>query len=372
MATTTKTQDKAAMLQAVEAEVNALSFYRTKAAKSVKATREACMAYDLTSVLLGTPNKLALDISEKLSEDLQYQTFNLGGLRSVLVPANAFARVLDAKTSPANGGLTIQSTVSRDLVPFLRAANPVLDLVTMITGLRGNAPFVAQDATATANWLPENTAVDASTQLLSIAGTMTPSRCHTLTCVSNYLLTSYSSFDMQAVVVDDIVSGIANALGYAALCGAGSAANQPQGTLSNSKIATQSFVTDPSAALLDAENAILSHNVAGSLALITSPDVRTLWRKTLRKPTVDKLIWSDDNTVLSYPAFSTSMLASGGHKDAVIIGKSSDCYIGTWGAVELLVNKFSRATSAATEIHATLLCDVLVRRPESFITGVGK
>jgi len=183
-------------------------------------------------------------LDEKLSDDYHWRSFATPGLTACKFPLNGFARILEAKTT-GYGKELVQTGVISDLVPYLRQANPVIGLATLVTGLRGNAQFVRQDSTASAQWFGESATVAATNPMFSTV-TAKPSRLQRITIESNFLVrSSYSSLDMLAVVVEDLVNGIANELGRVALLGLVAASNQPTGLLLDGSVAIQSFVATP-------------------------------------------------------------------------------------------------------------------------------
>ena len=113
-------------------------------------------------------------------------------------------------------------------------------------------------------------------------------------------------------------------------------------------------------------------NVNGNISLVTSPDVRELYRATLREPSASDLLLTDANKVIGYNAYTSSMLAGNDFKDFAVLGTFEDLLICTWGATEILVNPFTYAHAGLTQITATVLADVVVRRPESFVFGAAK
>jgi HK97 family phage major capsid protein len=368
---TTSTVDKAHMLSAIQAEREALAFYTTRQGQSVHTAREHAIAYDLASIIRGTPGKLETEISARIAESMGLTPYLGGGrMSAVWVPASVLARDLSAGTANL-GGSTIENTVSKELTPFLRNRSTVmLAGAKLLDNLRGDFVVTRQTATVTATWYSETEQASVTTTpTFDIAGTLTPHRCHAILGYTNQIL-QQGSLNIQQIVQNDLLDALAVAIDAAALTGAGS--KEPLGVFGTSGVQTITFSGAATASKLIAAEALLNNanvRTGANITLITSPDVQAKWRGIVQAPSTSQLLWDNGNKVLGYPAMSTRQLAAGTHKDKVVLADWSDCFVGIWGGLAILVDRFTQAHLGGVIVHATAMVDVVFKHAVAYVVS---
>jgi HK97 family phage major capsid protein len=201
-----------------------------------------------------------------------------------------------------------------------------------------------------------------------LCGTLTPHR-NSFTVRFSKQWDIQSSPNAQALVLKDIVDGIAVAVDNAVLCGTGTG-NEPLGVLNNTDLGVLSFGTGAATwtNVLEPEAALELANVDddGTFGWAISPLTKNAWRKITRSPNSSLFLLDDDNRVAGYPSVSTNQLAS---TNQAIFARWSDVVCGVFGAVELLINPFTYAEYNLNSVTVTILVDTLVKHPESVIVS---
>ncbi len=261
------------------------------------------------------------------------------------------------------GGNTVQTGVG-DIVPVLRSKSIVAGLGAQIFDrLKGDLQLPRQTLGATLDWLAENQPCNTQNQNLGYL-TLTPHQCSGAQRYTKQLL-DQTAGGIEAFVRNDLLAAFAAALDKAALVGTG-AANQPTGLANQPDLAQITFGgAATTAKITDFESAVADANAdIGSLGWAASPAVREKWRQKDRSSGNGGLLWSDQNTVLGYPAKSSRNLSD---TDQAIFGNWEDLIIGIWGdACEILVNPFSYAATGTIEIIINYFADVGALHPGSF------
>jgi HK97 family phage major capsid protein len=365
----TKTVAIQTELAALESEMQALSFYRTRANETAQKCREYCGIYNLASVLRKHPGKLEEAISAQLAESFG-MTPGVGPVKGYWVPMGALARDLWVNGGTGLGTETVMNEVSRDLVPYLRNRSRVVEAgATTLEGLRANLQIPRQTATATPAWLAEETQAVPSALSVEISGTLSPKKAHVITGFSNQLL-QQSSLNISQVVTVDLMDAIATAIDLAALVGTGSASNQPLGLFNISGVPTVTFSGKATnAKVIGFETLSENANVESSQtsAWLLSPDTKAAWRQILAAPSTSDTIFSEDNMVCGYRALSTRQLATGTHANKCAFGRWDQMILGLFGAVSILVDRYSLVHLNQALIHCDLLVDVVLKQKTAFV-----
>lgn len=207
-------------------------------------------------------------------------------------------------TTPEDGGnlvgteLQYQEALRKRLVLAQAGA-------TYVGGLTGNISLV-EGTGVSVSWENENdTVADSKKQFTTRSAS--PKRCAVSVPVSKQLALQ-SSFDVDALIMNDIYAAHAEALEEAALNGGGT--KQPLGLLNTTDITTVELDTNgavPTFANLVAleTNIALQNADQGRLAYLTNPKVRGLLKTTLKDSGVSGYIW-ENNEVNGYAIAPTS------------------------------------------------------------------
>jgi HK97 family phage major capsid protein/HK97 family phage prohead protease len=286
--------------------------------------------------------------------------------RGITVPYDVMRR--DLKTSPATqGGHLVQTDLdAANFIDLLRNSS-ALDQAgaTTLTGLQGNIAIPRQSGAATAYWVAEGGAPTESQQAIQQVS-MIPRTCGAFTDISRKLLIQ-SSLDVETMVRNDIAQVIALEIDRVALYGTGSS-NEPLGLHNTSGIGTESITSNnPTfAQVVNMESDVAAANaLMGNLAYITGATIRGAMKVKTKDSGSGQFLWSGDNTVNGYPAFMSNQVEAGD----IWFGNWSDCIIGYWSSLDLLVDPYTHSTSGTIRITALQDVDVAFRHAASYSLG---
>ncbi|MBI5784824.1 MAG: phage major capsid protein, partial [Rhodocyclales bacterium] len=306
--------------------------------------------------------------------------------QGIFVPLEVLQhRDLNVGTPSEGGYLRPTDYMTEGFVDLLRNACHIFNLgATQLNGLRGNLTVPQQVGSSTAYWVTENTAVTES-QLAIGQLALAPKTVGGFQDFSRKMLLQASP-DIEALVRKDLAQTIAVEVDRAAINGSGSGA-EPLGILGISGIGSVAIGANGGALswdhILQLEEALASSNAdVGSVAYLTNQKVRRKLKGTT-KVSSDAgagFIWEGVagadlgfGAMNGYRAASTANVpsnltkgTSSGICSAVILGNWADLVVGQWGALDILVDKFTAGTSGGTRVIALLDIDLGVRRAASF------
>jgi len=328
-------------------------------------------SYSLSKVLLQgrAVDGWEREISQELTRTLEHPPLG------VWVPVSILAGRRDLTAgAPGAGGLTIQTTVERSLIPVLRKRAAVVALgATVLEDLVGNISFPRQITPATPTWVTENQGLpptDSSFDRIVLS----PKRIVAQTNFSSQLL-KQSSLQIDEMVRTDLSKGIGTALDAAALVGTG--VNMPLGILNypaNAAGAAAYGSTAPEVtfagaaswpAVLDFEGNVeaLDQVSDGTGGYVASTKTKRKWKALQKNVNYPSYLWENDS-VNGYRALAINQLAA---TDRVIFSSRwSDCLIGMWPAIDIVSDPFSMAEYSIVKVVTNLLADVQFRYALSF------
>lgn len=297
-----------------------------------------------------------------------------GQHRGVLAPFRVRATLT---TGGSTTGAELVPTAHGEFVDMLKARSVVLELGARVIEVgQGKLALPRKTAASTASWIEENpgTGVSASNPTLDqvvLAG-------KTLVARATYSmqLARQGLPMIEQILREDMAQEFAIALDKAALAGGGS--NEPSGILADAAVPVVVMGTNGGVPTLlkivELESTIDA--VAGlntRTAFVTTPGARAKMRSTAIDAGSGRFLWGDDNKTLGYLAASTSNVPANLTKgtsttvcSAAILGNFADLVIGSWGAIDFIVDPYTDAAKQLIHITAALLVDVGVRRPKSF------
>tara|TARA_R100001463_G_scaffold46755_1_gene95344 strand:+ start:413 stop:2269 length:1857 start_codon:yes stop_codon:yes gene_type:complete len=286
--------------------------------------------------------------------------------RGITVPYDVMRR--DLKTSPATqGGNLVQTDLdAANFIDLLRNSS-VLDQAgaTTLTGLQGNVAIPRQSGAATAYWVAEGGAPTESQQAIQQVS-MIPRTCGAFTDISRKLLIQ-SSIDVEQMVRNDIAKVIALEIDRAALYGTGSS-NEPLGLHNTSGIGTEAITANnPTfAQVVNMESDVAAANaLMGNLSYITGATIRGAMKVKAKDSGSGLFLWDGNNTVNGYNAYMSNQVEAGD----LWFGNWSDCIVGYWSSLDLLVDPYTHSTSGTIRITALQDVDVAFRHAASFSLG---
>jgi HK97 family phage major capsid protein len=296
----------------------------------------------------------------------------------VAVPSIIHSRATLQATVDAAGGYTVPED-EMGLIGTLRNKFAVGRAgATVMGNLNGDVKFPRRASDSTATWRSEgglSTQSDPTYEAL----TLTPNRLTAYTVFSRQLLRQ-SSMDVEAEVKDSLMYGHMNALETAVFTGSGTS-NQPTGLFAS---AINDGDHGSNGTVLNWDNIIqLERMVAednaleGSLAYITNAKAAGKMKKTLKSTYQGGYIWEmftplTDGMINGYNAYITNALSStltrgtGTGLSAIVFGNWRDLIIGQWGALEFIVNPYSRDTYDEIRVTGVGYFDLGLRHVESF------
>ena len=357
-----------------------LSFDRQqRLAEYVQQLNEYGDEYRVTRAIMRLAEPVAFSAS--LEEEVSQECAKRLGIspRGILIPTGLrFGQ--RALTTTAGAGGQLVFTEAGTLIELLRNATQVGRLgCRIISGLVGPLLMPKQLTAGTLTWTAQNPGSDVGdTDLTTGSVSLAPKSAQSTTAYSRQLL-AQASMDVEALVRRDLVAVNARGIDKAAIQGTGTL--EPLGILNTPGVQVVEIGTDggyPSGDLLgDMASKIFSANSnLDTLGFLTTPGVKGFCRKTLRLPssTTPIFIWEENrpDELQGYKALVSnnvpSTLTKGGKSDchAIILGNWSDCIIGEWGVVEIIVDPYRLKKQAVIEVTSFVMTDFAMRYPETF------
>ena len=270
--------------------------------------------------------------------------------------------------------------VQTSLAEFVPALRPMLFSerlgARMITGLVGNVDISRKTGEMTASWQATENASVSESQFTTDKVTLTPKRLAATVDISKQLL-AQSSFDAQALSIEDMEAQIKIAVDRAFINGAG-ASGEPQGLLQDSGVQVLALGANGAAPtranLIDLEALIATANAeTENMAFLTTPQARAFFKKLATDTGSGLFVWDQFNQLLGYRAYATNQVptnlvkgSSGAVCDAIILGDFSAGIIANWAGLDLVVDPYSRKKEAIVEVTVNSWWDINRRYPKMF------
>ena len=275
-------------------------------------------------------------------------------------------RVLTAGTATDGAELVATNLLTGSFIDVLRNLSVVMSAgARTLTDLVGDVAIPRKTSGSSAGWVAENGDVSESDAQFDQV-TLTPRTVGAFTQISRQLLLQ-SSMDVEALIRDDLTSGVATAVDLAALYGSG-ASNQPTGVVNTTGIGdptTWAGATPTWAEVVALETELMADNaLMGSRAYITERSVSQAM-KTTEKATNTAVFIMDGGRTNDYPVFVTNQVTSGD----MIFGNWTDLLIGMWGGLDVLIDPYSGGLAGRIRVITHQSIDIAVRHPESFALG---
>ncbi len=283
-------------------------------------------------------------------------------------PANGFyvpndvLHSRDISTDSSTTGDKLIATELGDLIEPLRPELLIDKLgMRVLTGLSSNVSIPKAGST-TAYWVSENAAPTESQPTLGNI-TLSPKRVSATTDISKTLI-AQSSIGVEQMIREDILHNISKAISKAAIKGGGS--GEPNGVFDDSDLNAVALAgSAPTwAEIVEGEEKIMTDNaLVGDIKLVATPSFMSAMKTTEKASNTAQFIWSESNTVNSYPAFSSSLLPA----DSALMGAFSNVIVGYFGAgADVTSDPYSLSRENMIRLVATTLCDVGVRHGQAF------
>ena len=262
----------------------------------------------------------------------------------------------------AGAGVENIATEKLDILEPLRA-NMVMSQAgaTYLTGLVGNISIPAYTG-SNVGWSGEvaaaaNGAGDWSEIKLQ------PHRLTAYVDVSREFLIQ-SSNDAEAMLRRDIIAAIGNKL-EATILGADAGTDEKPAGLFNGVTAMTTALKFGD--IVDAEAELDAANVSGAYTYILSPKAKAALR-TLSKDAGSGRFVLEDGEIEGSKALVSSNVAAKGF----VVGDFSDYVIAQWGAIDLVVDNYSKSTEGKVRLVVNAYFDAKPRRATSFVKRILK
>lgn len=278
--------------------------------------------------------------------------------RGILVPYDVLGaglRQQSAGVAGKGGNLVADELHSEHFIEALRQNSMMGQLgARTLTGLVGNFDMPKQTGTATFNWLAEdadNTDSDVDFGLVS----MTPRTVAGSVAITRRLMLQTSG-EVENMIRRDLLLGLAEAIDNDALAT----------ILATSGIGAQ-VIADAGKVPTWAEIVGLETDVdeanalRGNPAYVMRPSMKGTLKSTVKAAGTADFIWAN-NEVNGYRGASTTQMTAA----QILFGDFSQLMIGLWGAVDLTVDRSTKAKSGGTVLRIFQDADTVVRHAGAF------
>lgn len=253
---------------------------------------------------------------------------------------------------------------------------------TFLPGLVGDVAFPRQTTAATLEWRAEDPQSNQSDSALALDQlVLSPKEAQATTAFSRKLL-AQSTPMVEGIVRNDLAAIAARGVDRAALHGTG-ISNDPTGIYAASGVTPVAMGGAISyAKVVELETVIFAGDAdVGVMGYATTPGVRGA-AKTTQQFSGDSAgapIWTGgaDGEMNGYQAVASTQVsktlgsASPPAEHGIIFGVWSELYIGEWGAMEIIVDPYTKKKQGLIEVTMHLMADVGLRHAEAFAKGTG-
>jgi HK97 family phage major capsid protein len=286
--------------------------------------------------------------------------------RGLMVPADVLRSwgKRDINTSD-DSGLIAQDFRGGDFIDVLRNASSVMQAgATMLTGLKGNVAIPKKTAASTAGWISTEGGASSESEPTFGQVTMTPKTLGAFTDITR-LMMMQSSPDIEALIRNDLTTGIALAIDDGALEGSGSS-GQPTGIKNTSgvnKPTSFAAATPTFAEVVALETAVAEDNaLLGNLSYILPASMYGALKTAVKVAGQAQFIVEPGGTINGYRAIVSNQVTSGD----LYFGNFSDLLIGMYGGLDITVDPYTSSNTGTVRIVALQTVDVAVRHAVSF------
>jgi len=287
----------------------------------------------------------------------------------------SYKRDLTVGTNSAGGYTVATNLLASSFIDILHNAMQVVNLgATSLTGLVGDVAIPKNSTAATGYWVAEGGDITESAPAFAQV-TLSPKTVGGLTDLTRRLILQ-SSIDVESFVRRHLATILALAIDLAAINGSGSS-NQPTGILQTSGIGSVVGGTDGAAPewadVVDLESAVSLDNAAiGSLGYLTNSKVVGKLKQTEKASNTGKFVLEKNNELNGYKLAMSNQVpsdltkGSSSNCSAIIFGNWADLLIGTWGGLDVVVDRSTFSASGGVRIAVFQDVDIAVRHAESF------
>ncbi|MCU7974881.1 phage major capsid protein [Shewanella sp. SW36] len=276
-------------------------------------------------------------------------------------------RAAPQSTGAGMGGELVATDLwSSQFIDLLRPNSIAAGLgVRFATGLVGNVDIPKMTSGASFYWIDEDEDGTESNVGLGIVK-MSPKTIAGAVPITRRLM-QQSTPDIDLLVRDELLRGIGLGIDKAVFLGTG-LNNQPLGIKNQTGVHA---IPIPAGGwdwktIVAFETAVAESNaLEANMAYVMRPTLRGILKTTEKAAGTAKFLW-DDNQVNGYAGVVSTQF----EPDAMLHGDFSQALVGMWGALDLTVDKSTKAASGGTVLRVFQDADVAIRHSAAF--GYGK
>jgi len=365
-----------AMLDALKREVDSMK-ENTRSLVVPNINTSGVRSYNMTNVLTALCGRKAdIGFERELSDELYRSCGQVPAAdNAIMIPFNgdsmrgvlATREMNDSASSGA--GLVAQQNMPNLFVDFVRNRIGVKN-ATFLTGLTG-APVTipAQTTDTSVAWVTgsttttdANAAVSETTPVIGDV-TLTPHKLGGYTTVGKDMILMANP-DATAIVMRSLLANVAHLLGTTMLKG-----NASSPAITGVKTATgvQTYVIASMASVTWADMLNIIGKVEGlewdgeQEFVISASDNALL--KSIPKGSYGSGFIAEDGYIDGRRVHVDGSLSSGD----IFFGDFSNVVVGQWGGIELMVDPYTLATAGSVRVIVSLVCDIGILRPNTFV-----
>lgn len=296
------------------------------------------------------------EIAERLGKDP----------KGFFMPYDVMNRATPMTVGAAADGGYLKGTdhLAGSFIDNLRASSVILGSgARVLDGLVGDVSIPKKVTSAGFNWLAEDAnQIDDQVVLGTVA--MSPKTIGGAVPMSRKLL-KQSAPSVDAIVLEDLITGAALAIDSAAISGTG-ASGQPLGILNQTGVLTQTVADIGNiptfAEAVGFETKLAEQNALnGALRYLTTPAISGSL-KTTAKDAGSGLFLVENNMLNGYGVTATTQMPAG----RTLFGNFNDVLIGMWGVLDVYADTSTKAASGGLVIRVFQDVDVAIRHAQSF------
>lgn len=307
---------------------------------------------------------VAKEVVRKGAEEMRKSGLAVAG--SIQLPVmeteNEEMRANGVLAQTAGAGMENIATEKLDILEPLRA-NMVMSQAgaTYLTGLVGNISIPAYTGSNVA-WAGETAAAANGAGDWSEIK-LQPHRLTAYVDVSKEFLLQDSN-DAEAMLRRDIIAAIGNKL-EATILGADAGTDEKPAGLFDGVTAMTTAVKFGD--IVDAEAELDAANVTGAYTYILSPKAKAALRTLSKDAGSGRFVLEDGEIEGSKALVSSNVVAKG-----MVVGDFTDYVIAQWGAIDLVVDNYTKATEGKVRLVVNAYFDAKPRRASSFVKRILK
>ncbi len=240
----------------------------------------------------------------------------------------------------------------------------------VLNGLSGIVPIPKKSADSTGYWVEEGVSVTKSNMSAGQV-TLTPRTVGAATEITRALL-KQSSYDVEALVYQDLANTIAQAIEVATLNGDGTGAT-PTGLLNLAGINTVELGANGGAltwADVVAMESMIADGFSGNASYILNRKTSGVTKVTQKGSGIGFI--QEGGVINGYNALVTNNVPSnltkgtGTGLSGAVFGDFSNLMIGLWGGIDLTVDPYTSSLNGGLIVTALQDCDIAVRNTGAF------